>query len=126
MDFLILFTASNFLALSVIFALGKVFQWGMQSCFSAAAQQTHVHVFMCIYVCLCVHKYTSAELFPLESSDRTREDVQNSSGRFTVGIREHFFAERVDKPWVRLPRKVVDTPGLLVFKKDLEKALNRL
>lgn len=77
-------------------------------------------------MCICVHKYTSAELFPLGSSDRTRGDVQNSSGRFTMGIRAHFFAERVGKPWVRLPRKVVDTPGLLVFKKDLEKALNRL
>lgn len=39
-------------------------------------------------------------------------------------IRKHFFAERVAKHWNRLPREMVDAPGLSVFKRHFDNALN--
>jgi len=56
------------------------------------------------------------DLLFLESSDRT---YGNSSkmchGRFRLDSRKHFFTKRVVKHQSRLPREVVDAPGVLVF-----------
>ncbi|KFV83968.1 hypothetical protein N308_07849, partial [Struthio camelus australis] len=72
-------------------------------------------------------KEDEASLFSMVPSNRTRGNGQKLNHRkFHLNLRKNFFPVRVTEHWTRLPREVVESPSLEIFKTRLDAILGNM
>ena len=70
-----------------------------------------------------MHQEQLAKLFSVVPSDRTKGNEHKLKQRKLQLNRRKNFTLRVTEPWPRLPREVVESPSLEIFKTCLDKVL---
>jgi len=82
-----------------------------------------------------VHKYLmggrdedeAERLFPVVPTEKTRgNEHKRNKKKLNLNTRKHFFTARETEQWHRLPREVVESPSLEVFKSQLDTVLVNL
>ena len=69
----------------------------------------------------CGRERDIANFFPVVCGDRMRGNGHKLEHRnFCTNMQNNFFTVRVMKHWNRLPREVVDSPSLEIFKTHLD------